>query len=192
VLGTLSFSRLFTDRLSIVVSAKLFYEDLASNVGGSQTTGILFDAGTNYELGYRNSRLAITLSHFGPDLQPDGRYESAVTDAEVEYTSYSPPTLFNLGFAIDPWESGPHRLTVSGQVVHPADQNETLLTGAEYWFSDRYAVRTGYDFASEEFGFSAGFGVRLRMAGRDGKIDYAFTEGGHLAAIHRWAVGFQL
>jgi hypothetical protein len=192
VLGTLSLSRYFTDRLSIGVSAKYLREDLGSNVGGPTTDAFLFDAGTVYSIGYWNSRLAITLSHFGADLKPRGTYRSHVSGSEVSYTAFAPPTLFQLGFSIDPWVAGRNRLTVATQLVHPADQNESLRAGLEYWFDNSYALRTGYDFAADEMGFSAGVGFRLDIAGRKGLLDYAYTQGGHLSAVHRWSLGFTL
>ena len=69
--------------------------------------------------------------------------------------------MFQLGFSIDAWNQGPHRLITAGQVIHPADQNETVQAGAEYWFQDAYALRAGYDFAADELAFSAGLGFRL-------------------------------
>lgn len=191
-LASISFSRLFTDRLAIGVTAKLLREEMGTGVGGPTTTGALFDAGTVYSLGYRNGKIAIALSHFGPDLKPTGSYFSNVTGAEVDYTAYSPPTSFHLGFAMDPWIAGPHRLTMVTQVVHPADQNESLLFGTEYWFQDSYSLRAGYDFAADELGFSAGFGFKVRFSGQEAVFDYAFTEGGNLDAVHRIGLGFGL
>lgn len=191
-LASVAFSRLFTDRLAIGVAMKFLREDLGSNVGGPTTSGILFDAGTVYQLGYRNGKIAITLSHFGPDLEPNGSFFSNVTGADVDYTAYSPPTSFHLGFAIDPYLSGPHRLTMVTQVVHPSDQNESLLVGGEYWFQEGYAFRAGYDFSADELAFSAGVGLRVRFSGQDAIVDYAFTEGGHLEAVHRIGLGFGL
>ncbi|MCA9728717.1 MAG: PorV/PorQ family protein [Candidatus Eisenbacteria bacterium] len=191
-LASVSFARLFTDRLTIGVSAKYLREDMGSNIGGPVTTGLLFDAGTIYEMGYRNGRLAITLMHFGPDLSPNGTYTSHVTDSEVSYSTFSPPTLFQLGFSIDAYAQGPHRVNLATQVVHPADQNETLRAAGEYWLQDSYALRAGYDFAADELAFSAGLGLRLHLLDRDGTLDYSFTEGGNLSAVHRWSLGFGL
>lgn len=191
-LGTASYSRYFTDRLSIGVSFKYVREDLGSNVGGPVASNLLFDAGTVYRLGYRNSRLAITLSHFGTDFTPNGTFVSNVNGAEVEYTSFAPPTAFQLGFAIDAWSNGPHRLVSATQVIHPADQNETFRAAGEYWFQERYALRAGYDFAADEMGLSAGLGLQLEVGGRLGTLDYAFTDGGNLTAVHRWSFGIDL
>jgi hypothetical protein len=185
-----AFSRYFTDRLAIGVAVKYLREDAGSNLGGPTTQGWLFDAGTVYTIGYRNGRLSITLGNFGADLKPDGGFASHVTGGQVAYTAFSPPTEFQLGFAIDPWLSGPHRLTLTTQVQHQADKQETFRGGMEYWLKDTYALRTGYDMASDEMGFSAGLGFKVSLGGRPGTIDYAYTSGGHLAAVNRVSLTF--
>jgi hypothetical protein len=106
----------------------------------------------------------------------------------VAYTAFSPPTQFELGFAIDPWIAGENRLTASAQIQHQADKEETFRGGLEYWLKDAYALRTGYDLASDEMGFSAGLGFKVSLGGRPGTIDYAYTAGGHLEAVHRWSL----
>ncbi len=189
MLATLSVARAFTDRLNIGVTLKYLREDMASNIGGPLVHGYLVDAGTIYFVGYRNSRLAVTLVNFGPDLHPDGRFQSRVRETGVDYSSFSPPTQFQLAFAIDPLDNGPHRLTSTLQVLHQADNAETVRGGLEYWYDRNYALRSGYDFAADEMRFSAGLGVRLMLGERQGTFDYAFTEGGHLEAVHRWSLG---
>lgn len=191
-LAILSIGRDFTDRLGIGFSAKYLREDLGSNAGGSVVHGLLLDAGTVYDLGYRNSRLSVALSNFGPDLDPGGDFSSRVLETDVSYSPFSPPTQFHLGLAMDVLSRGDHRLTPAVQVTHQADNAETLRGGMEYWFRDQYALRTGYDFASDEMGFSAGLGWVVHLGTRRGTVDYAFTEGGNLAAVHRWGLGFGL
>jgi len=188
----ISFARHFTDRLAIGLSAKWLREDLGSNLGGPLCQGLLIDAGSVYSLGYRNGKLSITLANFGPDLRPEGTFSSNVTGSEVRYTAFSPPTQFMLGFAIDPWMAGANRLTTAVQVQHQSDQEETVRAGLEYWLKDAYALRLGYDLAADEMGLSAGLGLQIRPGDKPGRLDYAFTEGGHLASVHRWSlsIGF--
>lgn len=187
-----TFARHFTDRLAIGITAKYVREDLGSNLGGPTTNGALLDAGTVYSLGARNARLAITLAHFGPDLKPSGSFRSRVTGGQVEYGAYSPPTQFQLGFSFDPWTRERQHVTTCGQILHQADNAETLRGGVEYVYDNRYALRTGYDFSADEMGFSAGLGFKLQLLGRSGSVDYAFTEGGNLETVHRWTLGLGL
>ena len=188
----LTFARHFSDRLAIGVTAKYFREDLGSNLDGPTTSGLLLDAGTVYSIPVRDTRLAITLSQFGPDLTPSGGFSSRVTGGKIDYASFSPPTLFQLGLSMDPWTRERQRVTACGQVMHQADNAETVRGGLEYSYDERFALRTGYDFSADEMGFSAGLGLKLVLLGRSGSIDYAFTEGGNLSSVHRWTLGFGL
>lgn len=185
-------ARSFTDRLGVGISVKYLREDLGGNVGGPVVHGVLMDAGSVYQIGWRNSRLSVTLSDFGPDLNPRDDFSSRVTGSQVSYSAFSPPTRFQLGLAVDPWIRGPHRLTGTSVILHQADNAETLRGGLEYHFRDDLAFRTGYDFSADEQGFSAGVGLRLRLGERGGSFDYAWTEGGHLDAVHRVCLGFAL
>jgi hypothetical protein len=190
VAGTLA--RSFTDKLGIGITAKYLREDLGGNVGGPVMQDILLDAGSVYQIGWRNSRLSVTLSDFGPDLNPRADFQSRVTGSPVSYSAFSPPTRFQLGLAVDPWSRGPHRLTGAMVILHQADNAETLRGGLEYQFQDSYILRSGYDFSADELGLSAGLGLLLRFGDRRGTFDYAWTDGGHLGAVHRFSLGFTL
>jgi hypothetical protein len=190
LVAAISVARNFTDRLAIGMSFKYLREDLGSDIGGPTTGGLLVDAGTVYSIGVRNARLSVTLADFGPDLRPSGGYDSHVQGTEVRYTAFSPPTQFRLGFSMDPFARGPHRVTAAFQVQHQADQEETFRAGAEYWLHERFAGRAGYDLSSDEMGLSAGLGFRADLGGRPGTIDYAFTGGGFLEDVHRWSLSF--
>lgn len=188
--GTIA--RSFTDKLGIGISLKYLHEDLGGNVGGPVIQGVLLDAGSVYQIGWRNSRLSVTLSDFGSDLNPRSNFQSSVTGGEVRYSAFSPPTRFQLGLAVDPWIQGPHRLTGTTVILHQADNAETLRGGLEYHFRDDYALRTGYDFSADEMRLSVGLGLALRLGERRGTFDYTWTDGSHLGAIHRFSLGFAL
>ncbi len=187
-----SLARSFTDRLGVGISVKYLREDLGGNIGGPVLQGVLMDAGSLYQIGWRNSRLSVTLSDFGSDLNPHDHFSSNVTGGKVSYSAFSPPTRFQLGLSADPWIQGPHRLTAATVILHQADNAETLRGGLEYHFGDGIALRIGYDFSADEQGFSAGLGLLLRLGERRGTFDYAWTEGGHLEAVHRVGLGFAL
>lgn len=184
----LSGARLFTDRLAIGVTVKAFQEDLGSGIGGPITQGWLIDAGTAYQIGALNGRLAISLTNFGPDLRPDGSFRSHVQGDDVDYASFSPPTSFRIGVSFEPYRRGPHTLTTAGEVVHVSDNQESFRAGLEYDFRNRYYLRAGADPGADAAHFSAGLGVRLPLNGSRLVVDYAYTDGGPLLAIHRWSV----
>ena len=188
VLIGLSAARPFTDRLSIGGTAKVFREDLGSWIGGPVTQGWLVDAGTVYQIGALNGRLAISLTNFGPDLRPEGSFASHVQKDQVDYASFSPPTSFRIGLSLEPYQRGPHTVTTAAEVVHVSDNQETFRGGFQYDFQGRYFARTGFDPSADATRFSAGLGVRLPFAGSHLQLDYAYTDGGPLLTIHRWSV----
>lgn len=187
-----SIARNFTDRLAIGLTLKYLREDMGSNIDGPVANGVLLDAGTMYRPGFKNATLAITLAHFGPDLTPNGSFRDPSSGGAIEYTSFSPPTQFQLGFCIDPYTAGDHRFTLATQVLHQADNAETFRGGVEYLYRERVALRTGYDFSADEMGFAAGLGAKVDLMGRRGSVDYAYTEGGNLRSVHRVSLGLGL
>ena len=187
-----SAARPFTDRLAIGGTIKFFREDMGSQIGGPTTQSWLVDAGTVYQIGALGGRLSIALLHFGPDLEPDGTYYSSVQGEEVEYAAFSPPTSFRIGLSVLPYERGRHRLATATEVVHVADNQESVRAGVEYAYDGRYFARTGYDSGADAMRFSAGLGLKLAWAGSQMMIDYAYTDGGPLLAIHRWSLALPL
>lgn len=187
---TLGFSaaKPITDRLSVGGTIKFIHEDLGSAIGGPTINGWLADAGTLYHIGALNGRLAISLLHFGSDLKPEGSFQSYVTGEEVNYAAFSPPTLFRVGVSLTAHERGKHRIDTMSDVSHLSDNQETIRGGIEYRYNDRYFLRTGYDTGADVARFSAGFGLRFPWKLSHLQIDYAYTDGGPLLAIHRWSV----
>lgn len=178
----------FTDRLSIGLTAKIFREDLGSEVGGPVTQSWLVDAGTCYLIGALNGRLAVSVLNFGPDLQPDGTFDSNISHDQVDYASFSPPTSFRIGLSLEPYSRGFHSLVLATEVAHVSDNQEAFRAGLEYSYQKRYILRAGMDPNADAAKYSAGLGLAVPFAGSNLKIDYAYTDGGPLLAIHRWSV----
>jgi hypothetical protein len=177
-----------TDRLSVGGTIKFLHEDLGSAIGGPTLNGWLADAGTLYHIGALNGRLAISLLHFGPDLQPEGSFQSHVRGEPVDYSAFSPPTLFRVGLSLTAYEKGFHRVDTTSDVSHLSDNQETVRGGVEYGYQGRYFLRTGFDTGADAARFSAGGGLRFPWRNSNLCIDYAFTDGGPLLAIHRWSM----
>ena len=167
---------------------KFLHEDLGSAIGGPTINSWLADAGTLYHIGTMNGRLAISLLHFGPDLQPEGSYQSHIEGEPVDYTAFSPPTTFRVGVALTAYERGDHRADTTVDVSHLSDNQETIRGGIEYNYQGHYFVRTGYDAGADIARFSAGLGIRFPWRASHLCVDYAFTDGGPLQAIHRWSM----
>ncbi len=182
-------ARALTDKLSFGVTAKLFREGLGPEVGGPELTTWLVDAGAIYFVGYRDARIGLALSNFGPDLTPSGHFVSRRNGAEVRYDSFSPPTFFRFSLAIDPIHTENWLGVMVLEIGHPADNQEVLRMGGELSYMQRLFARCGYDFTADALKLHAGLGARVRMGAQLFDVDYAYAAGDYYGDIHRWSLG---
>lgn len=188
----ISAARRFTDKLWIGVTAKYVREELGTEIGGPVAQTMLFDAGTVYHFGWANSRMAVSLLNFGPELTPSGQYDSRIPGKGLtDYQSASPPTMYRLGVKFEPYHAANALLVTSLEMNHLADNAETAKGGLELQLYNRLALRTGYDFNADSMQFSAGLGVNAALLGGFGTADYAYTDGGWLGAVHRLSFGVE-
>ena len=138
----LTYGARMTDRFSFGITLKQVEEDLA----GHKMSSAMMDMGTFYWTGFRSLRFSASLSHFGPQAQPEGTYEKQILDTETgeeeivttDFESFSPPTVFRVGAAMDMWQSHRQSLLIAIQLNHPVDNAENISTGLEYNFSNMF------------------------------------------------------
>lgn len=187
-----TFAMRMTDRFSFGVTVKYAQEDLA----GLKMGGTMLDLGTFYWTGFKSLRFSVALTNFGPEVSPNGTYTKPTIDGGVgtfKYASFSPPTVFRIGSAMNVVESGPHTLTASIQLNHPVDNAENFVVGGEYTFMKLLALRTGYKMNMDEGGLTFGAGLNIPMIGiQKLHFDYAYTDFGRLSSIHRFAIRIDL
>ncbi len=189
-----SFAKRFTDKFSGGFTVKYVRESLGTEIGGPTMSSWLIDAGTWYDVGYGSLRLGVALLNFGPELRPDGHYDSSRptgADGPITYESFAPPTTFKAGIAIDPIQRPGWRLTTVVEMNHPADNVETILLGGELWIHETLALRAGYDSNADELNFSAGVGLVASLGSAHGTVDYAYTDGEYLGRIDRLSIGLR-
>jgi hypothetical protein len=189
VVAGASFARRWTDRLLVGVGAKYVREDLGSQVGGPVTNALLFDVGSIFYLGIGSVRVATALTSFGPEMKPSGGYQSPFTGELRQYDGFDPPMIFRFGVAFEPVETESQRLTTSIEMTQPADNQRQLRGGLEWSYRRTFALRTGYNTDADLLKFSAGAGFVAHFGALRGNLDYAFTDGGILGAIHRMTLG---
>ncbi len=189
VLAGFTYSRILTNNFSFGVNAKYAresYIDVAVN-------NVLFDLGLHYDVGIRNARFGVTLSNFGINVQPTGTVTILKFNGEEtldDFETVSVPAIFRIGAAFDPIDRENHRLTVSAQLNHPTDNNETLSFGLEYLIRKTFVVRSGYEFGQDISGFPPlGLGVLLPRRFGKLQIDYGFSNHRRLGNIHRFGIG---
>ena len=184
-----AYSRRWTDKLLVGAGMKFVREDLGSQIGGPTTQAILFDVGSIYYLGLGSVRIATSLTNFGSTLRPSGTYVSPYDGTTAQYDGFDPPLMFRYGFAFEPIEREHQRLTTAFEVVQPADNERQVKIGAEWLFHGTVALRGGYNFRADALKLSTGAGFVANLGGYRGALDYAYTDGGPLGAVHRMSLG---
>ena len=185
----LSYSRRMTDQFSFGITARYVNERLAQLT----MQNLLFDVGAYYLTGFSTARFAITVSNFGGTAKPSGSVNVFGVGTVDQFEEFSPPTMFRLGFAMDPILNETHRLTTSIQLNHPNDNAENLGLGVEYGWNNTVFLRVGYRVNVQEqrlpsFGVGARVPVELTVL----TFDYGATDFGLLGMAHRFSLGISL
>jgi hypothetical protein len=177
----LSYGAGLTDRFSFGITVKNITQLLANY----KATGWAMDLGTFYDTGFRNFKICMAISNFGPDMK-------------FVSESYPLPIDFRFGTAIDVLRTENSRLIAAVQASHPNDNLEKYNAGFEYWFSDMFALRFGkkfnYDYYDEgDFGKGVAFGAgaSLPISTYRLNVDYAYQDLGYLDTVNRFTLGFR-
>lgn len=179
-----SYSRKMTEQFSFGASVRYMEETLDR----LKMRGLMVDLGTFYWTGLGTSRFAVTVSNFGNDMAPDGRVHMFEKPDKSEWQSFSPPTIFRVGFAFEPYQTEEHAVTASVQLNHPNDNSENVSTGAEYRWRNIFFVRGGYKINVEEQDFTLGAGLRIPIKLARVNFDYAYSHFSRLGSAHRFSL----
>ncbi|GMU87811.1 MAG: hypothetical protein AMXMBFR49_00190 [Chlorobiota bacterium] len=186
---SVSYARKMTDKFSFGATVKYMEETLDK----LKMRGVLLDFGTYYWTGLGSTRFAVAFSNFGNQLAPDGDVVLVGNRKKSNWQEFSPPTMFRLGFAFEPYESENHKVTTSVQLNHPNDNSENVSLGAEYTFRERstglsFLLRGGYKINVEEQNYSFGAGLDLPISMARFTFDYALVNFERLGAVHRLSI----
>jgi len=181
---SLSYARKMTDQFSFGGTVKYIEETLDK----LKMRGVMLDLGTYYRTGLGSTRFAVTVSNFGAELAPDGDVVLIGNRTNSEWQSFAPPTIFRIGFALEPFENEEHRLTTSIQLNHPNDNSENVVVGAEYAWQKMLFLRAGYKFNVDEQNYSFGVGFHTPISIAEFTLDYAFTNFQRLGSAHRFSI----
>lgn len=187
--AALTYSLKMTTRFSFGTSVKYVEEDLA----GVKMSGWLLDFGTYYWTGYKSLRFAVSVVNFGTDLKPSGTFMKKQNDgsySKTKYESFSPPTTFRVGSAMEVIDMEKYTLTTSVQINHPVDNAENAVLGFEFGYLKKLFLRAGYRINYDEEKFTFGTGVVVPFAGTKLTIDYAYKEFKTLGNTNQFALGY--
>jgi len=180
----LSYSRKMTEQFSFGGTVRYIEETLDK----LKMRGVMIDLGTYYWTGLGTTRFAVVVSNFGNQLAPDGDVVLVGKREKSDWQSFSPPTIFRIGFAFEPYQTEEQKITTSIQLNHPNDNSENVVTGIEYNWRNIVYLRGGYKFNVDEqnYSFGAGFNVPISIA--DFTLDYAFSNFEKLGSSHRFSL----
>ena len=186
----ISYARYMTDHLSVGVTGKLVSEDYY----GYGYTSFAIDLGTLYETGFHGLNLAMSIMHFGPEINFDGTYidysDASQGNKPKEFENYSLPINFRFGLSIDIMNDETHKIITAADMVHPNNNLEQYNLGVEYGFRQMFFVRGGYKFTADEGGLTLGVGVNYGLSDNfKFNLDYAYSDMGILTSVHRFSFG---
>lgn len=181
---TVTYSRKMTEQFSFGGSIRYVEETLDK----LKMRGVMIDLGTMYWTGLGTTRFAVTITNFGNELAPDGEVTLWGNRTESNWQSFSPPTMFRIGFAFEPWQNDRNRLTAAIQLNHPNDNSENVGVGLEYSYNEILNLRGGYKVNLDEQSFTAGAGVKLPLGIANVAVDYAFAQFSRLGSTHRFSI----
>jgi hypothetical protein len=180
----LSFSRAFTNLLSIGGTVKFLQEQLFTYT----VRVTAFDVGTHYETGFNGIRIAMAAQNFASSVK-----WLAESDREE---GYDIPLIFRIGTSVSLLGThqaffsvgDQHRLDLMVDAVHTNDYAERFHVGGEYTFNEMFSLRGGYKFNYAEGNLSLGFGVKQTLAGFQWRLDYTYVNFTYLDSPHRLTV----
>lgn len=167
----LSFARQLTDQFSFGATVKYVEEQL----GEVKMRSVLGDLGTYYRTGLGTSRFSVVIANFGGQVSPSGSVQLIGNREVTDFQQFPPPTVFKIGFALEPVLNEKNRLTTSIQLNSPNDNAEYLNFGAEYAYKEYLFLRGGYKLNVDAENFSAGAGVKLPLTFAKLNLDYSIS-----------------
>jgi len=180
----ITYSQKMTDKFSFGVTVRYMEETLDK----LKMRGVMIDLGTYYWTGLGSTRFAVTVSHFGAEMAPDGKINLVGNREKSDWQSFSPPTMFRIGFALEPYENKEHKVTTSIQLNHPNDNSENFALAVEYVWKSLLSLRGGYKFNVDEQNISFGAGVDVPISIAKFTLDYSFVNFERLGSVHRFSI----
>ena len=202
-----TYARSFTDKFAIGVGAKYVRTDVADFYSHT----VAFDIGTMYKTGFRNLRLGMSATNFGPDMRFRGKYDNTYiqsiwqVSAAEDFGYYPLPISFQVGVADEVYTADEIRVTLGIDYSHPNDLAERIHVGAEFGYDDMLFLRGGYFMDMDEseledpvdpgddsldrfmeYRFGAGFHYA------NVTVDYAWQDIENLEGVHRIALSVRL
>jgi hypothetical protein len=161
---------------------------------GHSASAIAFDIGTNYSLGFANSRLALVLQNFGPNVRALSGSYTDYSDSYIEkdFNSTPLPVTFRFSFSTEPFVGDNYRIRFIADLAHPNDNVEHYNIGSEVLLLDFLALRGGIKLNYDDETFALGVGINGgKFLGEKLRIDYSYENFKILSSVQKISVGFE-
>jgi long-subunit fatty acid transport protein len=168
---SVSYGRYLTDRFSVGMTFKIVDELLEIE----RASGWAADVGTIYNTGFRNFKITMMISNFGPNMKHISE-------------DFPLPIDFRFGGAVDVLDNHNHRATLALEGSHPSDNRERYTAGIEYTFNEFALFRIGNRFERDLGGLSVGGGLRFDVLGVGARLDYGYQDFGALDNVPRYSL----
>ena len=196
----LGYGRQLTDRFS-AGGQITFVQETIWNTSASTFT---LDIGTHYQVSDQGLRIGASLAHLGTqsgysgrdvrityDNVPGQNGDNGALPGEAFTGEFPVPILFRFGLGMPFQLSTNARLNVELDAFHPSDNTESVSFGAEGVYSNRLALRLGYQnlfLQDSEVGLTLGAGVMGDMQGAHYRLDYGWADQGRLNSTQRFGL----
>ena len=198
-----NYARIFTDRISAGVTAKVVSERMAEDLNA---TGIGFDAGMNYIVGESGLRFGVSLKNFGPSMSYTGDGlarevqfpgEGGQRNAVIAAESFELPSMLNFGASYRRDIGASASLTALGNFRSNSYESDQFSGGLELGLMNLVFVRGGYQYQDNlntNFfgGWNAGAGLNLKLSNTLLQVDYAYRQTNVFSPVHMVTASFTL
>ena len=185
----MSYAKSLTDRVNF--GATVSY--VSERVMQTNSAGVSFDFGFQYDTGFNGMKLGLAMKNYGPpqsfsgsDLERNQRLAEDDPQAAPHTTSlttseFELPSAFSAAMSL-PLLRGVNNLTLHGVYQSNSFDVDEFRGGAEFGWRKDFALRVGYLYNSHQseenetslFGLSYGAGVRVPMGASSSMyVDYA-------------------
>ena len=185
-----TYGKALTDRIN--VGTTLHY--LVNRVERVDATATALSVGLQYakvgdidglDLGVAVKHIGTRMQYDGPALLRAGQIDGVRRPGSIyklQTSSADLPSTFEIGLGYRYTPAASNQVNLSSIFQHNNFARDQWKLGAEYQYSDFFALRGGFNYAPDAqgdeqlFGTSFGFGLNLNLGSlKDVRVDYAYT-----------------
>ncbi len=183
----LTYSRVFTDRVSFGASANLISE----KVEQVSAQGLSLDFGFIYDPLWRGLKFGVAIKNFGPEMRftgedfsvsvevPDAEPGTQLKTTRTQSASFELPAFVQFGASWDLVARGENRATAVGSFQANNFSEDEFRGGMEYAYDDMFFLRGGYVASGQDaymYGLTLGAGLKYSWGQSTISIDYSWVQ----------------